>query len=172
MRASLRIIVLAGALFATACTGPVRLSAASDIHAFLVAVRDDDRPTFYAHVDRPALKAQLSAKLVDDAQRQGGDTAGAIAEIAGPAVISIAVDALVKPKVFRAVAERLGYSPDRPIPNPVEIAQALRPVDDTHVCVAESKAKPCILIFTDEGGVWRLTAFEADAALLRRLARS
>ncbi len=172
MRAFARPLLIAAALAAAACTGPVRLSAAADIHAFLVAVRDDDRPSFFAHVDRPALKAQLSAKLVDDAQRQGGDTAGAIAEIAGPAVISLAVDALVKPKVFKAVAERLGYSPDRPIPDPVAIAQALRPVDDTHVCVAERKDKPCLLTFTDENGVWRLTAFNADPALLRRLARS
>jgi len=172
MRVAARLLPIAAALLAAACTGPVRLSAASDIHAFLVAVRDDDRPTFYAHVDRPALKAQLSAKLVDDAQRQGGDTAGAIAEIAGPAVISLAVDALVKPKVFKAVAERLGYAPDRPIPDSVAIAQALRPVDDSHVCVAEAKTKPCILTFTDENGVWRLTAFEADPAMLRRLAQA
>jgi hypothetical protein len=142
MRSAAGLIVVA-ALLAAACTGPVRLSAAGDIHAFLIAVRDDDRPTFYAHVDRPALKAQLSARLVADAQRQGGDAAGAIAEIAGPAIIGVAVDALVKPKVFRAVAERLGYSPDRPIPDQLAIAQALRPVDDTHVCVAESKSKPC-----------------------------
>src|SRR6185312_13401335 len=97
-------------------------------------------------------------------------TAGAVAEIAGPAVVSLAVDALVKPRVFRAVAERLGYSPDKPIPDSMEIAQALRPIDDTHVCVAERKDKPCLFIFTDEAGVWRLTAFEGDAALLERLA--
>src|SRR6185312_12034772 len=105
MRRALEALAVAAALLAAGCTGPVRLSAAGDIHAFLVATRDDDSPTFLAHVDRPALKEQLSAKLVADAERRGGDTAGAVAEIAGPAVVSLAVDALVKPRVFRAVAE-------------------------------------------------------------------
>ncbi len=164
------LIVAALVLLLQACTGPVRLSAASDIHAFLVSIRDDDKATFFAHVDRPALKAQLSAKLVADAARRS-DAAAALAAIAGPPLVGLAVDELVKPEVFRAVAERLGYSPDKPIPDPVQIAQALRPIDDSHVCVAEARDKPCLLTFTNEGGVWRLTAFNGDASLLRRLAR-
>jgi hypothetical protein len=171
MRTSARAILAAAiVLLLQACTGPVRLSAASDIHAFLISIRDDDRATFFAHVDRPALKAQLSAKLIVDAQRHS-DTAAAIAAIAGPPLVGLAVDELVKPQVFRAVAERLGYSPDKPIPDPVQIAQALRPIDDSHVCVAEARDKPCLLTFTNEGGVWRLTAFNGDVSLLRRLAR-
>ena len=47
------------------------------------------------------------------------------------------------------------------------IAEALRPVDDTHVCVARRKDSPCILTFRNEDGVWRLIGFEGDPKVLK-----
>jgi len=47
------------------------------------------------------------------------------------------------------------------------IAQALKPIDATHVCVVKKRDGPCIFDFADEDGVWRLTAFEGDRSLLR-----
>jgi hypothetical protein len=160
------VLVVAIALLAQACAGTTQLSAAGDIHAFLLSIRDDDQARFDAHVDRGALKAQLRARLMVDAARQGGDL-GALAAIVGRPLVDLAVDQLVQPEVFRAAAAELGYSPDRPIPGVIAIAQALKPIDETHVCVVRKRDGPCIFDFADEGGVWRLTAFEGDRSLLR-----
>jgi hypothetical protein len=144
-----------------ACASTARLSAAGDIHAFLVSIRDDDKTAFNAHVDRPALKAQLRDKLVADAARRDAGL-GALAAALGPPLVDVAVDKLVQPEIFREVAEELGYAADKPLPGSLAIAEALRPIDDTHVCVVRKKDAPCIFVFADEGGVWRLTAFEGD----------
>ncbi len=161
MRATQTLLVVALVALLGACASTARLSAAGDIHAFLVAIRDDDKTTFNAHVDRPALKAQLRDKLVADAGRRDPGL-GALAAALGPPLVDVAVDKLVQPEVFREVAEGLGYSPDKPLPGSLSIAEALRPIDDTHVCVVRKKDAPCIFVFADEGGVWRLTAFEGD----------
>jgi hypothetical protein len=158
---------LIGALvMLSACTATAPLSAAGDVHAFLVSIRDDDKAAFNAHVDRKALKAQLRDKLAADAARRD-PALGALAVALGPPLIDVAVDKLVQPEFFRETAEVLGYSPDKPLPSSLAIAEALRPIDGDHVCVTRKKDAPCIFIFTDEDGVWRLTGIEA-ADLVRR----
>jgi hypothetical protein len=162
-----RLLLIATlAILVQACAATTQLSAGSDIHAFLLSIRDDDRAVFDAHIDRPALKAQLRERLMADAARQGGDL-GALAAVIGRPLVDAAVDNLVQPDVFRAAADYLGYSPDRPIPNTFVIAQALRPIDADHVCVAKKRDGPCIFVFANEDGVWRLTAFQGDKSLIR-----
>jgi hypothetical protein len=160
------LFVLA-AMLLTACTATARLSAAGDIHAFLVSIRDDDKTAFNAHVDRRALKAQLRDKLVADAAKRDPGLA-VLAAALGPPLVDLAVDKLVQPGVFREAADAFGYAPDKPLPSDFAIAEGLRSIDETHVCVARKKDAPCIFIFTDEDGTWRLTAFQADDALFRR----
>ena len=159
-------LILGVAILAQACAATTQLSAGNDIHAFLMSIRDDDQASFDAHVDRAALKAQLRAKLIVDASRRSDDL-GALAAVVGRPLVDFAVDNLVQPEVFRAAAAELGYSSDRPIPNTLIIAQSLKPIDATHVCVVKKRDGPCIFDFTQEAGVWRLTAFEGDRSLLR-----
>jgi hypothetical protein len=150
-----------------ACAGPAaQLGAAGDIHAFLIAIRDNDQATFDAHVDRPALKAQLRARLIADAAKDQSGL-GALAAALSRPLVDVAVDELVQPDVFQAVADSLGYSPSTPIPGRLVIAEALKPIDADNVCVTKKHNGPCILVFRNEDGVWRLTAFEGDAKLLR-----
>ena len=52
------------ALSLGACATVQRYDAAGDIHAFLIAIRDNDKAAFDAHVDRPALKAQMHARIL------------------------------------------------------------------------------------------------------------
>jgi hypothetical protein len=167
MRASRILAIGALAALLGACASTARLSAAGDVHAFLVSIRDDDKATFDAHVDRAALKAQLRDRLVADAARRDA-ALGVIAAALAPPLVDVAVDKLVQPEVFRVVAEELGYAPDRPPPGDFAIAEALKPIDDTHVCIVRKKDAPCIFVFADEGGVWRLTAFEGDLTDLAR----
>jgi hypothetical protein len=162
LAAALATVLLAG------CATTQRLAAAGDVHGLLVAIRDDDHAAFDAHVDRRALEAQLQARLVDRAAAAGVPAAwrdlGVL--LSGPAA-RLAGDTLIRPEVFRAVADYYGYSPQTPIPNALTLAGALRGLPDGRVCAARDKKGPCLLTFADEGGVWRLVGFDGDAAMLR-----
>lgn len=99
-----------------------------------------------------------------------GDRDGEIAALgvvlARPLLDSVS-DALIQPDVFRAVAEYFGYSADTPIPNSFVIASGLRRIDDATVCAAKKKDSPCILVFRNEQGTWRLVGFEGDTKMLK-----
>ena len=152
----------------TACASLPKFEAAGDVHDFLVSIRNADRAVFDAHVDKDALKAQLRARLLaETAKAKGADSLGALgAFLAGP-LVDAAADALIRPEVFRAVAEYLGYKPEQPIPDRLVIAQAMKRIDDDRVCVVEKKSGPCVLIFQKEGPTWKLAGFEGDLGRLR-----
>jgi hypothetical protein len=159
------ILALAAVLTLAACATAQKLGAANDVHALLVAIRDNDSQAFDAHVDHEALKAQLHAflqkKVVANKQLKG------LADLLGPSAIDFADEALVQPKTFRLVAEQYGYKTDTKIPNAVVIAQALKQLPDGRVCATKGKDGPCMLIFAKEQGVWKLTAFQGDFSMLR-----
>jgi len=160
------IAVFALSLLVSACATIPRLEASSDLHAFLVSIRDGDRAAFDAHVDKPALKVQLRSRLLAQAAGSNGavgaSTLGAL--IAGP-LVDFGVDTLVRPEVFRAVAIDLGYDVARPLPNALAIAQFVRPLDGGRACIFTKKDGPCVLIFKDEGGTWKLIGFEGHVGL-------
>ena len=151
----------------TACATAERIDAAGDIRAFLVAVRDGDRPTFDAHVDKPALKANLRARFMAmEASEHGVQSREALAAlIAGP-LVDVAVDAAARPEVFRAAAELAGYGPSTRIPGPLVLGQDLQPMQDERVCALIRHR--CAFVFRREEGVWKLTDFEGDLGLLTR----
>lgn len=157
--------VLAAALVLSACATAQKLGAASDVHALLVAIRDDDTAAFDAHVDHAALKQELQAKLAERLARD--KRMKGLAALLGPSVVEFADQALVQPKTFRLVAEQYGYRADSKIPSPVAIAQALKTLPDGRVCATKKKDGPCVLTFTKEGGAWKLTSFDGDFSTLR-----
>jgi hypothetical protein len=157
------------AMIAASCAETTKIDAAGDIHAFLIAIRDSDRTAFNAHVDRDALKIQIRSRILAAAARRDdndGDLVAMAAMLGGPVVDKLS-DALIQPEVFRAVAQYLGYTPDKPIPGQFAIAQALRPMDSDHVCVVTKKGGPCVLDFRNEDGVWKLIGFEGDMKTLK-----
>jgi hypothetical protein len=153
------------ALSLSACASAQRLDAAGDVHALLISIRDDDQATFEAHVDRPALKQELKAKL--DQRIGQDDRLKGIAALFGPSVIDFAGDSLLQPRVFKMVAEHYGYTSATRIPSQVELAAALKPLPDGRVCATSKKDGPCLLVFSKEEGVWKLTSFEGDMSMLR-----
>jgi Protein of unknown function (DUF2939) len=152
-----------------ACATVPRFEAAGDIHAFLVAIRDGDQTAFDNHVDRDALKAQLKSRLIAGEGSKHGDGSwqalGAL--LAGP-LVDVGVETFVQPETFRAVAVQLGYAPDKPIPNRLQITAFLRNTDEGVVCVVTRKDGPCTLVFKDEAGTWRLIGYEGDLGKLMR----
>jgi len=160
-----RPILVIAALTLAACASIQRLGAANDVHALLVAIRDNDPAAFDAHVDHEALKKELSAEL--DRKIGKNDKVRGLAALLGPSVIDFADQALIQPKTFRRVAEQYGYSPDTRLPGAIAIARSLKPLPDGRVCATKKKDGPCMLVFTREQGVWKLTSFEGDFSLLR-----
>jgi hypothetical protein len=164
IRALLALTAVAGSL--SACATADRYDAAGDVHDLLVAIRDRDRAAFDAHVDRRALKYAIESRLLDEARarKADGTLMAVAAALAGP-VADAAGEALIRPETFRAAANYYGYTPDKPIPGRIAIASALRPAGDGRVCAAK-KDGPCLLTFSREGSVWRLSGFDAEAANL------
>jgi hypothetical protein len=164
---TLLALLAAGTLLA-GCATVQRYDAAADVHALLVAIRDNDRATFDAHVDKAALKRQLEARLVAETRnaplRNEWKALGMM--LAQPAAF-LAGDLLVQPAVFRAAAEYYGYEPTTPIPSSLVIAQSLRYTGDASVCATRSRTGPCLLTFTREGEHWRLTGFNGELSELR-----
>ena len=158
------VFALAAALALCACAGPQKYAAADDIHAFLTAVRDNDRALFDVHVDRRALSRQLEQRIVSELPSDPvSRSLGAV--MAGPTA-GVVTNLLAQPRVFRAVAVYNGYDPAKPLPPRALIAQVLKSAGDGRVCIGDAK-RPCTLVFSRAGDVWRLTAFLGDLKELR-----
>ena len=156
------------ALSVAACATTQRIEAGGDVHALLIAIRDDDHAAFDARVDRPALEHELEARLLERTQQPDTtDTVKALGALLAHPLAQLAGDALIRPKVFRAVAEYFGYRPQTPIPNQLEIAGALRTLPDGRVCAAKGRHGPCLISFANEAGVWKLVSFDGDIKELR-----
>ena len=165
MRRLVPVLAVLAALALSACATAQKLGAANDVHALLISIRDNDTTTFDAHVDHEALKAELQSRLADAVGKN--KKTRDLAALLGPSVLDFADQALVRPKTFRMVAEQYGYRPDTQIPGAIVISQALKTLPDGRVCATKKKDGPCLLVFTKEQGVWKLTSFEGDSSMLR-----
>ena len=161
-------LVLTAVLALAACSTVQRLTAANDVHALLVSIRDNDQASFDAHVDRDALKKAIEQRLSQQTQKsKKADSWGALGAMLAPAIAKYAGDSLIQPKMFRQVADFYGYKAGASVPNTLAIASALKPLPDGRVCATKKKDGPCMLMFTQESGVWRLSGFEGDMSMLR-----
>ncbi|HTI68087.1 MAG TPA: DUF2939 domain-containing protein [Caulobacteraceae bacterium] len=163
------VFAAAAALSLSACATVARVDAGADIHAFLVSIRDGDQAAFEAHVDREALKTQLRGRVTAEAAADPKAARGvqALDALLGGSLVDAAVDVLLRPEVFRSVAQMHGYSADRPIPGALAIAQFVRPLGDGAVCVVLKKGGDCVLDFNDEAGTWKLTGFVGPMSMLQ-----
>jgi len=166
-----RLLIAAALLSLSACATVQKLDAASDVHALLISIRDDDEATFDTLVDRRALKREIRARLMQQAgqdQRLSG-----VAAFLAPGLAELAGEALIQPDVFRSVADYYGYTEATKIPGPIAISQRLKELPDGRVCAVKKKDGPCLLIFTHApDGRWKLSGFEGDLSMLRLKHRS
>lgn len=157
---------LGAAVLASCATGE-RISAAGDVHALLIAIRDGDQRAFDAHIDRPALEAEIQAVIVEQARLSRAPQAlkdlGVV--VSGP-LSRTAGAILIRPSVLRGVAEYYGYRPGAPLPGVFVIAGDLRALPEGRVCARARIRNRCLLTFADEDGTWRLVAFDSQAASL------
>lgn len=161
-----RPLVAFGLALLAGCATTRQLSAAPDVHALLVAIRDDDRAAFDTHVDRRALEAEMQAIVVERTRDAGlGEGASGLAVLLSGPLAHAAGGALLRPQVFRAIADYYGYRPDTPIPGSLSLAVALTALPDGRVCAKGHRGGPCLLTFADEDGTWRLVGFDASRVL-------
>lgn len=169
---TLAILALA-ALTLAGCATASRFDAAGDVHSLLVAIRDNDRAQFERYIDRKGLKTSLEGRVMREAARPDRDDgARALAALIAPGLADLAVEALIRPEVFRAAASYYGYTPDKPLPDRLAIGGALKYLPDGRVCATKKKNGPCLLTFTNIEGTWKLSGFEGDLADLRGRART
>jgi hypothetical protein len=154
------------AVMLSACATVQKLDAASDVHALLIAIRDEDGAAFDSLVDRRALKREISARL--EAEGRKDRRLGPLAAILAPGLAELAGEAFIQPGVFRAAAEYYGYRPEMKIPGPIGISTALRQLPDGRVCATRKQDGPCLLVFAKHAdGRWKLSGFEGDLSMLR-----
>lgn len=159
---ALAVVTLAG------CATASRFDAAGDVHSLLVSIRDGDRASFDRYVDRKALKQSLEGRVMRETSRADmDDGARALAALIAPNLADIAVDALIRPEVFRAVANYYGYTPDKPLPDRLAIGSSLKYLPDGRVCATRKKDGPCLLVFTKVEDTWKLSGFEGEMTDLR-----
>jgi hypothetical protein len=152
----------------SACATGERLSAASDVHGLLVSIRDNDRRAFDAHIDRPALEAEIQDVMVRQTKASGvGEGLTGLGLLASGPLSRVAAGLVLRPDVFRAIADYYGYNPEQPLPGTVRLAAALTPVSGGRVCAKDGRAGVCLLTFAQEAGSWRLVAFDASRVLAR-----
>lgn len=162
------LILAAIAMTLSACATVQKLPAAGDVHALLISIRDEDEATFDSLVDHKALKKEISRRMMAEVDRRGDARVSAVAALLGPRLADVAGDSLLRPQVFKAVAEYYGYKPATKIPNVLVISQALRQLPDGRICAISKKEGPCLLDFTKaEDGHWKLSGFEGDNSMLR-----
>jgi hypothetical protein len=166
MRAAFASLLICLAGLCGCATGE-RLSAAGDVRSLLVAIRDDDRPAFDAHVDRVALEAEMQSIIVDQAKASGLGAGAASLGMLASGPLSRAAARIV----LRAIADYYGYRPDQPIPGEIALAAALTPLPHGRVCARDVKSGVCLLTFSQEAGIWRLTGFDARRAGVERVRR-
>lgn len=164
-RLPFRLAGVVGLAALAACATGERLSAAGDVRGLLIAVRDNDRAGFDAHVDRAALEGEMQSILIEQAKGSGfGAVGAALGVLASGPLAHAAARVVLRPDVFRAIADYYGYRPDQPIPGAFALAAALTPVPGGRVCARDTRTGACLLSFAQENGTWKLVAFDASRA--------
>lgn len=157
LRTCMALILIAVAL--GGCDLGVRSDAAKGVEKFLAAARTGDRPAFEAAIDRPALREDLRAQLIEVARAQGLEVEG------GPSDFTL--DRMISPEVFRlAQGETGGATPAAP--SAAQLAVMMKVIDRRHVCLSDtSSSDRCLLIFAKQKATWRLVGMQATDLKIR-----
>lgn len=141
-----------------ACGKPPAKAAAPDIQAVLTAIQSGDAKAFEAHLDRPAVRADLRQQLMSISR------ADALVVDGGPS--DFALDRRIGPDAVKLVRQG-SAEPLAAAPSPAQTAALIKPVDKSRVCVHDlTPAQACVLTFAKEPAGWRLVAMPAQPGSL------
>jgi uncharacterized membrane protein len=126
---------------------------AASAQALLAAAQTGDARTFEAHLDRPAIRADLREQLQAVARANGLDVAGGAADFA--------LDRMITPEAFHLVRSQDGAQLTAP-PTPAQVATLMRPLAKDRACLHDLTApQRCLLTFARDAAGWRLVAMPA-----------
>jgi uncharacterized membrane protein len=127
--------------------------AATAAQALLTAVQTGDARAFEAHLDRPALRANLRAQLQMMAAANGLDVAGGAADFA--------LDRMIAPEAFRLVRSQDGAQVTT-APTLSQVTALMTPLAKDRACLHDFVApQRCLLTFTRHEDSWHLVAMPA-----------
>ncbi len=134
------------------CGGPPR-DAVRDVSAFLQAAQGEDRMAFEAHIDRPAVRADLKGQLM------AAPDVRALRDQLGASVGDVAIDRMLSPAPFRrmqAEAESL------PAPGDLGAIRArLKLMGPGRACLQARHSPRCLLTFVRQERSWKLVGLHA-----------
>ena len=134
------------------CGAPPR-DAVRDVSAFLQAAQGDDPMAFEAHIDRPAVRADLKGQLM------AAPAVRALRDQLGPTVGDVAIDRMLSPTPFRrmqAVAEGLPAAGDLDA-----IRARLKLMGPGRACLQARHDARCLLTFVRQERSWKLVGLRA-----------
>lgn len=138
-----------------------RWRAAQGVHDFLASIQSGDTAAFEAHLDRPALRANLRDRLGHAVGK--GQGAEILSDLLGSRSADSAMDQMLTPESFRILWRASSLPMDR-TPSAAEITPLLIMQGPGKACVRKGlKSDRCILDFKDEGGTWKLVGVAAGA---------
>lgn len=162
-------LFIAAILFLSSCATTTNYGAADDILQFAIGLRDNNIALIENHIDRRALKTQAMQLMRDMAIKEtsnkfGNNLAANAAAIATidllkPVFEAIANEAL-KPANLAYFARRAGMQSNLDMPSRFSAALALNKIDDNKVCIKDAKTKNCLLYFSKNTNIWRLSGFD------------
>jgi hypothetical protein len=132
--------------------------ATASAQALLAAVQTGDARSFEAHLDRPALRADLREQLLAVARARGLDVVGGASDLA--------LNRMIAPEAFHLVRSQDGAQLTTP-PTAAQIAPLMTPVAKDRACVHDLAAPArCLLTFARGATGWRLVAMPADGLVI------
>lgn len=161
------------------CATIARHEASNDVLALVNALRDRNLYEIEARIDKTSLKYQAMniarEILIEEAsQRIGHGLGGQIAAVAAVDMLNPVIEGLaarvVEPDAIAFFARQIGLSQQTAMPSRVEATIAIRPIDNSRVCVPNPQNNRCVLYFNKFPDRWKLVAI--DEAELRAKIRT
>lgn len=177
MRRFMKIyFVFTGLLLLSSCATATSYSAADDVRALAIGLRDRNYAAIESHIDKRALKAQAMQiardVAIEEGAKQLGNGLGAqVASIAAVDALKPVIEALadraIEPDALAYFARQAGVNENLQIPSRFRATLALKSVNDGRVCVVDDKTKRCMLYFGKYENGWRLNGIDETTLRLR-----
>jgi hypothetical protein len=122
--------------------------------SLLTAVQKGDAQAFEAHLDRPALRADLRNQMQGVARAQGLDLGGPSDPV---------LDRMIGPQNLQVVQAQGGAPLPAP-PSKAQVAPLMKHLDGGRACLHDlTPDQRCLLTFQREKPGWRLVGMPAEA---------
>lgn len=171
-----KFFIIGLVLATSSCATTQNFSAASDILAFVNALRDNNYPEAQRYIDKTSLKNQafgiIRNALIDKTSQNLGNSllaqGAAIkgADLLQPFIETLADEAF-EAKNLSYFTHKAGLIQNFSSPSKFKAGLALKTVSEGRICIPDPETKQCLLYFGKYENVWKLNGFN-EAALYNK----